>query len=183
MRPSRVAKLARTTVTTEAMASPLLQTIRPWYSNRASRLIKTPKIHFLDSGLLSALRDASADAFERDRTAFGPLLETFVTSEIMKLLSWGDRSIHLSYFRTKDYDEVDLVLECSGRRTTTTGSRRTAKKSRARRYPCSGTCKSHNELLELPGGLSCVALGVAEALWKKHSEPARAGENQAPCVE
>lgn len=57
----------------------LLQTIRPWYSNRLSRLIKTPKIHFLDSGLLSALRDASADAFERDRTAFGPLLETFVT--------------------------------------------------------------------------------------------------------
>lgn len=29
----------------------------------------------------------------------------------MKLLSWSDRSIHLSHFRTKDFDEVDLVLE------------------------------------------------------------------------
>jgi predicted AAA+ superfamily ATPase len=89
----------------------LLQTIRPWYSNRLSRLIKTPKLHFLDSGLLSALRDANAEAFQLDRTAFGPLLETFVTSEILKLLSWSDRSIRLSHFRTKDFDEVDLVLE------------------------------------------------------------------------
>jgi predicted AAA+ superfamily ATPase len=91
----------------------LLQTIRPWYSNRLSRLIKTPKMHFLDSGLLSALRDANAEAFQLDRTGFGPLLETFVASEIMKLLSWTGRSIRLSHFRTKDFDEVDLVLEDS----------------------------------------------------------------------
>ncbi len=89
----------------------VLKIVRPWYSNRLSRLIKTPKMHFLDSGLLGALRDADADAFQFDRTAFGPLLETFVASEILKLSSWSDRTIRLSHFRTKDFDEVDLVLE------------------------------------------------------------------------
>ena len=53
-----------------------------------SRLVKTPKLHFLDSGLLTTLREDEDGALQQDRTRFGALLETFVVSELLKLASW-----------------------------------------------------------------------------------------------
>ena len=52
----------------------LIRRIQPWGSNKLSRIVKSPKLHFLDSWLLSHLRGADADAFQRDRTAYGSLL-------------------------------------------------------------------------------------------------------------
>ncbi|HEY5796773.1 MAG TPA: DUF4143 domain-containing protein, partial [Bosea sp. (in: a-proteobacteria)] len=69
------------------------------------------KLHMLDSGLLATLREANADVIRADRTRFGPLLESFVISEVLKLLSWSEKSATLSHFRTREQDEVDLVLE------------------------------------------------------------------------
>ena len=63
----------------------LMRQIPPWSSNAVSRLTKTPKLHFLDTGLLAALRDVSAAQLQKDRTAYGPLLENFVVSEVIKL--------------------------------------------------------------------------------------------------
>ncbi|MCR5860358.1 DUF4143 domain-containing protein [Mesorhizobium sp. J428] len=53
-----------------------------------SRLVKTPKLHFLDSGLLATLREDEHGALQQDRTRFGALLETFVVSDFLKLASW-----------------------------------------------------------------------------------------------
>jgi uncharacterized protein len=89
----------------------LVRTLNPWSSNRLSRLIKTPKLHFLDSGLLAVLRGDTLDEIKSDRSRFGPLLETFVVSEIAKLATWSGLKIFQSHYRTKDQDEVDLVLE------------------------------------------------------------------------
>lgn len=89
----------------------LIRTVSPWSTNRLSRLIKTPKVHFLDTGLLAALRDVEADALRANRTGFGPLLESFVVSEVLKLASWSETRVRLSHFRTKDREEVDLVIE------------------------------------------------------------------------
>jgi uncharacterized protein len=89
----------------------LIRTLSPWSSNRLSRLIKTPKLHFLDSGLLAALRGDTFGQISADRSRFGPLLETFVVSEIAKLATWSGLKIFQSHYRTKDQDEVDLVLE------------------------------------------------------------------------
>jgi predicted AAA+ superfamily ATPase len=41
----------------------LVRTLQPWYTNELKRLIKTPKLHFLDSGLLAALRNLSSARF------------------------------------------------------------------------------------------------------------------------
>jgi uncharacterized protein len=68
-------------------------------------------LHFLDTGLLSALRGDDADEIRVDRTRFGPLLESFVISEVMKLASWSEAALRLSHFRTKEQEEVDLVIE------------------------------------------------------------------------
>lgn len=89
----------------------LLETLPPWFSNRMSRLIKTPKHHFLDSGLLASLRGSNGQTLQHDPQRFGPLLESFVASELRKLAGWSDTRITLSHFRTKDGDEVDFVLE------------------------------------------------------------------------
>ncbi len=89
----------------------LVRSIAPWSSNYLSRLIKTPKLAFLDSGLLAALRGADRQEIEADRTRLGPLLESFVVSEVLKLVSWSGENCRISHFRTREGEEVDLVLE------------------------------------------------------------------------
>lgn len=89
----------------------LMSTLRPWFTNALKRLVKSPKLHFLDSGLLASLRGVSPDQLRRNRTAFGPLLETFVFAELLKLASWDDGRCAFYHFRDKDRNEVDLVIE------------------------------------------------------------------------
>jgi hypothetical protein len=89
----------------------LVQRISPWFRNQLKRLIKTPKLHFIDSGLLSAMLGLTPDRIAKDRRAFGALLETFVFSEIVKQIGWSDESYTPHHYRDKDQDEVDIVLE------------------------------------------------------------------------
>jgi len=89
----------------------LVRRVEPWFRNRLKRLIKTPKLHFLDSGLLAALLGVSGEQIARDRSSFGPLLETFVFSELQKLASWLETACTIYHYRDKDQDEVDFVME------------------------------------------------------------------------
>ncbi|MGO7019357.1 ATP-binding protein [Rhizobium leguminosarum] len=89
----------------------LVRTIAPCSNNRLSRLVKTPKLHFVDTGLLASLREDDLETLRRDRTRFGALLESFVVSELLKLASWSERRLTFSHYRTKDQDEVDVVIE------------------------------------------------------------------------
>lgn len=89
----------------------LTRLVPPWSHNAVSRLTKTPKLHFLDTGLLAALSDATTSQIQTDRTRYGPLLENFVVSEVLKLITWSDKRLRISHFRTKEQDEVDLVIE------------------------------------------------------------------------
>lgn len=89
----------------------LAHSLQPWFTNRLKRLTKSPKLHFLDAGLLAAMRDISPDIVAKDRTAFGPILETFVFSELRKIASWSEQRCAFWHFRDKDRHEVDIVLE------------------------------------------------------------------------
>lgn len=89
----------------------LIETLRPWHSNRLSRLIKTPKLHLGDTGLACALLGADAQTLAADRQMLGPLLETFVFQELRRQASWHEREIAFYHFRDKDGVEVDIVLE------------------------------------------------------------------------
>ena len=94
----------------------LLRRLEPWFRNRVRRLVKTPKLHFLDSGLLAAFLGASSQRVQRDRSVFGPLLETFVYYEVLRQSTWLDEPCGLFHFRDKDQQEVDVVVEdLSGR--------------------------------------------------------------------
>lgn len=89
----------------------LVQRVSPWFRNRINRLVKTPKLHFLDSGLLAAMQGLTAEQIAKNRSRLGALLETFVFSEILKQTAWIEQSYTLSHYRDKDQDEVDFIVE------------------------------------------------------------------------
>jgi uncharacterized protein len=89
----------------------LVRRVEPWFRNQLKRLVKTPKLHFLDSGLLATLRAVTPERIRLDRAIFGSLLETFVFSELIKQISWTGNACALYHYRDKDQDEVDFVVE------------------------------------------------------------------------
>lgn len=89
----------------------VVRELPPWFRNRLKRLVKTPKLHFLDSGLLASLLGVTAERIGRERTLFGPLLESFVYSELLRQASWLEDACVLHHYRDKDQDEVDVVVE------------------------------------------------------------------------
>jgi predicted AAA+ superfamily ATPase len=89
----------------------LVRRIEPWFRNPLKRLVKTPKLFFLDSGLLAALTGLTKDRIAKDRTVVGALLETFVANEILRLATWSDVRPTFHHYRDKDQDEVDIIME------------------------------------------------------------------------
>jgi predicted AAA+ superfamily ATPase len=89
----------------------LVDLLPPWHTNRLSRLIKAPKLHVGDTGLVSALLGISSSALFKDRELFGQLLETFVFQELRRQASWDESFLSFYHFRDKDDAEVDVVLE------------------------------------------------------------------------
>lgn len=89
----------------------LLKRVDVWARNRLNRVVKTPKLQFIDSGLLAALLDLTANEVNQDRSRFGKVLETFVFSELLKHTTTADGDYHLLYYRDADKAEVDVVIE------------------------------------------------------------------------
>ncbi|MBL4749667.1 MAG: ATP-binding protein [Amylibacter sp.] len=89
----------------------IVHTLQPWFTNKLKRLTKSPKLHFLDAGLLAALRDFSPETVGKNKMPFGAILETFVFSELQKIATWSEQRCSFSHFRDKDKNEVDIVIE------------------------------------------------------------------------
>ncbi|MEX1198165.1 MAG: ATP-binding protein [Pseudohongiellaceae bacterium] len=89
----------------------LVSTLQPWYTNTLKRIVKTPKLHFLDSGLLATTRGLSFERLKTNRDLLGPLLESFVFSEVLKLMTASDLRLTPCHFRDQQMREVDIVLE------------------------------------------------------------------------
>jgi predicted AAA+ superfamily ATPase len=89
----------------------MLQRVDVWAKNQLSRTVKTPKLQFIDSGLLAALIGLHATPVLQDRTQFGHVLETFVHSELLKHTTTSEGSYDLLYYRDFDKFEVDVVIE------------------------------------------------------------------------
>ena len=89
----------------------LLKRIDVCARNRLNRVVKTPKLQFIDSGLLTALLNLNNEEVQRDRTRFGNVLETFVFGELLKHASTAEGDYHLLYYRDADKFEVDVVIE------------------------------------------------------------------------
>ena len=91
----------------------LLKRVEVWARNRLNRVVKTPKLQFLDSGLLSTLLDLTPAVVRQSRTRFGHVLETFVYGELLKHATTAQGDYQLLYYRDHDQYEVDVVIENS----------------------------------------------------------------------
>ena len=89
----------------------LLEPLPAWHSNRLSRLVKRPRLHFGDTGIAAALLGLDGPALAYDRTLLGQLLETFVFQELRRQAGWHDARTSFHHFRDKDGAEVDIVVE------------------------------------------------------------------------
>lgn len=89
----------------------LLRRIDVWARNRLNRVVKTPKLQFIDSGLLSTLADVTPALVQQDRSRFGNVLETFVFAELLKHTTTAEGDYRLLYYRDHDQHEVDFVIE------------------------------------------------------------------------
>lgn len=89
----------------------LMQRVPAWSGNRLSRLVKTAKLQFIDSGLLAALLEIAEISTIHHRARFGQLLESFVFGELLKFCTWSERRYAMYFYRDKNQREVDFVLE------------------------------------------------------------------------
>lgn len=88
-----------------------------WTSSPAHREIRSPKLHLLDSGCAATLRgeDRTSWGPEGDPAALGPMLESFVFSEIVRSLALQERRWRLYHWR-RDQREVDIIAAGPGKR-------------------------------------------------------------------
>ena len=89
----------------------LVKRLPAWHKNQVKRLIKTPKIHWVDSGLASTLNSVKPSDWYDHKVNFGALLESFVVQQIIAQSGWLEESPRFSHYRDKDQVEVDLVIE------------------------------------------------------------------------
>lgn len=84
--------------------------VPPFYENFGKRLVKTPKLFFVDSGLACHLLGIASVAALRRSALYGRLFEGFVAAEIAKRQVNGGGRLQLYYFRDQQGLEVDLIV-------------------------------------------------------------------------
>lgn len=105
--------------------------VPPFYENLGKRLIKSPKVYFVDSGLVCHLLGITTKA-ELERSPFlGALFEGFVASEVIKRQVNSGQRREIYHFRDEQGLEVDLLvptrnggvdmIECKATRTPVPG--------------------------------------------------------------
>ena len=91
----------------------LVKRVNPYFTNRGKREVKTPKIHFTDTGLASHLLGIDKEALLiKQREQLGNLVENFIYTELLKHTTYSQKTTKIYHYRDANY-EVDFVLEHS----------------------------------------------------------------------
>lgn len=98
------------------VSSNIVYLLEPYYNNIMKRAVKTPKIYFLDTGLVSYLTKwKNKDVLESGSMA-GNFFENFVIVEIIKsYYNTGELRPPIYFYRDKDKREIDLIIEQNGK--------------------------------------------------------------------
>ena len=92
-------------------ASYVVFLLPPYYSNLGKRIVKSPKIYFYDTGLVSYLIGIRTRELFEHGPLYGPLFENYVISEIYKKELHLRSSAELFYYRTSNGVEIDLIID------------------------------------------------------------------------
>jgi hypothetical protein len=95
-------------------ASFQIRLLPPFHSNLSKRLVKSPKLYFLDTGLAAYLTEWSTPRTLAAGAMAGAIFETFVFGELVKSYTHRLKTPPLYFFRDKDGREVDFLLERDG---------------------------------------------------------------------
>jgi len=89
----------------------LVKRIPGWPRNLGTRVTRASKLIFVDSGVAARLLALDALTLRRPGSPFGPLLESFVLSELARQITWAQEPVDLYYYRDHNKVEVDAILE------------------------------------------------------------------------
>lgn len=95
-------------------ASRIVYLLRPYYKNLGKRVAKSPKVYFLDCGLVCHLLSLKDKDYLLKGPMAGPLFENYCMQETIKaLFNYGKRG-NVYYVRTHNGLEIDIVIEKGG---------------------------------------------------------------------
>ena len=92
-------------------ASHVIYTLKPWFKNRNSQVVKTPKIYFCDTGLISYLLGIETPEQMIRDPLLGNIFENFVVIEALKTRLNLGLEPNLYFFRNSNGLEIDLILQ------------------------------------------------------------------------
>lgn len=91
--------------------SQLVYLLQPYASNLNKRLIKSPKVHFLDTGIACRLQGWSEIEPLSRSPQIGHLFETLVLTEIVKFIQNHGKTWKIFYWRTRSGEEIDFLIQ------------------------------------------------------------------------
>ncbi len=92
-------------------ASQIIYLLKPYHTNLGSRIIKSPKLFFMDVGLAAYLCGIESSVMLFRSVQAGSLFENFVIQEIVKYYINQGKTPPMYYYRTNNGLEVDLIIE------------------------------------------------------------------------
>lgn len=97
------------------VASGLVWLLEPYHTNLSKRLVKTPKLYFLDTGLAAYLTEWSSPATLEAGAFSGAIFETWVVAEMLRSYWHNGKQAPLYFYRDKDQKEIDVLIVRDGR--------------------------------------------------------------------
>lgn len=92
-------------------ASYIIFLLPPYFKNYNKRIIKSKKIYFYDTGLVSALTGIQNEAMYENGPLAGPIFENYIVSEIKKKMLHSANNSEMYFYRTSNHVEIDLLIE------------------------------------------------------------------------
>ena len=97
------------------IATGLVYLLQPYNQNITKRLVKAPKLYFLDTGLCAYLTDWTSPETLESGAMSGAILESWIMSEILKSWWHNGKQAPFYYYRDKDQKEIDLLIITDGK--------------------------------------------------------------------
>ncbi len=91
-------------------SSGIVYLLEPYHTNLSKRLVKTPKLYFLDTGLCAYLTQWSTPETLEAGAMSGAILETWVLGELLRSYWHNGRQVPFFYYRDKDKKEIDFLF-------------------------------------------------------------------------
>ena len=89
----------------------IIKLLRPYYKNLGKRLVKAPKLYFLDSGLAAFLLSINEDKQLESHPLRGAIFESYVVAELLKIRFNRGKPDNQFFFRDNRGREVDVILD------------------------------------------------------------------------